>query len=154
VLWLTLKLLQGARKGSFVFYDDLTTDPQFVVPPSERLRLRRESLRSILMPDTDIPWSKSFSHATRTETGQVIAYFEDETTSPPGSIVTECDGTHSRVRKFLKGDTAACKQLPIRCLEGTVVFPTSAAKAMRNLDPLFMQNGRQNARCFCLLRLS
>jgi 2-polyprenyl-6-methoxyphenol hydroxylase-like FAD-dependent oxidoreductase len=93
------------------------------------------------MPNLDKYWSKSFSHAIRTETGQVIAYFEDGTTSPPGSIVIGCDGAHSQVRKFLKGDAAARKQLPIWCLGATVVFPTSVGKAMRDLDPYFMQIG-------------
>lgn len=138
------------EKGSFIFYDALTAKPLFIVPPSERLRLRRESLRSILMPDIDILWSKSFSYAAWTDSGEVIAHFEDGTTSLPGSILVGCDGAHSRVRKFLKGDASACKQLPIRCLGATVAFPTSVAKAMRDLDPYFMQVLRYEEQLYML----
>ena len=132
------------EKGSFVFYDARTGDALFKVPPSERLRLRRETLREILMPDVEINWSKSFSHVSKLDSGQVIAHFEDGSTSVPGSIVLGCDGAHSKVRKMLKGDAARCTQLLLRCLGATVVFSTAVAKGMRDLDPYFMQIGDKN----------
>lgn len=128
------------EKGSFVFYDARSGEALFTIPPSERLRLRRESLRSILMPDIDVHWSKSFSYVSKSK-DEVIAHFDDGTTSVAGSIVVGCDGANSRVRKTLLGDAAKCYQLPIRCLGATVVFSTAVTKAMRNLDPYFMQMG-------------
>ena len=129
------------EKGSFVFYDARSGEALFTIPPSERLRLRRESLRSILMPDIDIHWSKSFSHVSKSEDSGVVAHFNDGSTSVAGSIVVGCDGAHSRVRQLLTGDAAKCYQLPIRCLGATVIFSTTVAKAMRDLDPYFMQMG-------------
>lgn len=129
------------EKGSFVFYDARSGEALFTIPPSERLRLRRESLRSILLPDIDLNWSKSFSHISNGDKGEVIAHFEDGSTSAAGSVVVGCDGAHSRVRRMLTGDAARCYQLPLRCLGATVVFSTAVTKAMRDLDPYFMQMG-------------
>jgi 2-polyprenyl-6-methoxyphenol hydroxylase-like FAD-dependent oxidoreductase len=140
--------VHNGEKGAFVHYNALTAEKLFRVPPSERLRLRRQSFRQVLLSGIDVEWSRKFSSFTKNEDGTIVAHFEDGTRSPSGAVIVGCDGAHSKVRRALLPDASGNHQLPVRCLGVTVILPSSIAKPMRDLDPYFMQMGDQKQNVF------
>lgn len=49
------------EKGHFLFYDARSGEALWKVPPSERVRLRREGLRKVLLDGIDVKVGDAFS---------------------------------------------------------------------------------------------
>jgi len=51
--------VRSGEKGNFLFYDLRKGVALWKVPPSERLRLRRQSFRQLLLQNIDVQWGKA-----------------------------------------------------------------------------------------------
>ena len=140
--------VEAGEKGAFLFYDLQTGEALFQVPPSERLRLRRSTLRQLLLDGIDVKWSKDLADITLNPTGTVSAIFTDRTTSLQGSLLVGCDGSRSFVRQLLLPHSYYNTPLPVRLLGVSVVLPTSTVQPLRNLDPYFLQGGDKSSGVF------
>ena len=140
--------VESGEKGHFLFYDLRKGNALWKVPPSERLRLRRESFRQLLLEGIDVQWGKQITGIDAVGDDQIEARFVDGTSSPSGSLIVGCDGGRSQVRKLLMPHSFQNNQLPIRLLGVSVVFTAAAAKPLRDLDPYFMQGGDQETDVF------
>ncbi|KAI9788513.1 MAG: hypothetical protein M1816_006853 [Peltula sp. TS41687] len=128
-------------KGNFLFFDlrKGASEPRWKVPPADRIRVRRESLRRLLMEGVEIEWSKNLTSFT-TDGNTVTAQFADFS-SATGTLLVGCDGTRSKVRQLLCPDTYRNTQLPVRLLGVSARYPAEQAEKVRALDPFFFQGG-------------
>ena len=133
--------VEAGEKGAFLFYDLQAGEALFQVPPSQRLRLRRSTLRQLLLEGIDVQWSKDLSHITLKSAGTVSAIFNDGTASPQGSLLIGCDGSRSLVRQLLLPHSYRNTSLPIRLLGVSVILPSATVQPLRKLDPYFLQGG-------------
>jgi 2-polyprenyl-6-methoxyphenol hydroxylase-like FAD-dependent oxidoreductase len=140
--------VRSGEKGNFLFYDLRKGVALWKVPPSERLRLRRQSFRQLLLQNIDVQWGKQITGIDAVGDDQISAHFADGTSSPAGSIIVGYDGARSQVRKLLMPHSFQNHQLPIRLLGVSVVFTTAMAKPLRDLDPYFMQGGDKETDVF------
>jgi 2-polyprenyl-6-methoxyphenol hydroxylase-like FAD-dependent oxidoreductase len=131
--------VKSGEKGNFLFYDLRKGNALWKVPPSERLRLRRNAFRELLLEGIDVHWGKQITRIDTTGSDHIKAHFADGTFSPSGSLLVGCDGARSQVRKLLMPNSFQNYQLPVRLLGVSVVFTAAAAKPLRDLDPYFMQ---------------
>lgn len=131
--------VRSGEKGNFLVYDLRKGNALWKVPPSERLRLRREAFRQLLLQNIGVHWGKQTTSIEPVGDGQIRAQFANHTSSPPGSLIVGCDGARSQIRKLLMPQSFANHQLPVRLLGVSVVFSAAVAKPLRDLDPYFMQ---------------
>lgn len=129
--------VEAGEKGSFTFFDLSTAEPRWQVPAAERIRVSREKLRSLLLTDLNVQWSKTFTHV-ETVDGSVRATFSDDTLET-GSVLIGCDGANSAVRQILHPEDYHNQQLPIRLLGATVDYHKSSISEILKLDPFFLQ---------------
>ena len=142
------KAVKSGEKGNFLFYDLRKGNALWKVPPSQRLRLRREAFRQLLLDHVDVQWAKQITDVDTAGDDQIRARFCDGTSSPYGSLVVGCDGARSEVRKLLLPHSYQNHQLPVRLLGVSVVFAAAVAKPLRDLDPYFMQGGDKETDVF------
>jgi 2-polyprenyl-6-methoxyphenol hydroxylase-like FAD-dependent oxidoreductase len=140
--------VRSGEKGNFLFYDLRNGVALWKVPPSERLRLRRQAFRQLLLQNINVQWGKQVTGIDAVGDNQISAHFADSTSSPAGSIIVGCDGARSQVRKLLMPHSFQNYQLPIRLLGVSVVFSAAMAKPLRDLDPYFMQGGDKETDVF------
>ncbi|EPE03503.1 fad-binding domain containing protein [Ophiostoma piceae UAMH 11346] len=136
---------QGIRDtGRFLFLDLATATPVYVIPPSQRLRINRRKLRTLLSEGIDVAWNKALvSVETPAADGQdgVVAHFADGS-SAAGSLIVGADGSRSRTRRQLFPDNAAAAQLyslPVRFMGVTVRLTEDQVRPLRTIDPLLFQ---------------
>lgn len=129
--------VEAGEKGSFTFFDLSTAEAKWKVPAAERIRVSREKLKTLLLADLDVQWSKTLVSVELVNEA-VKATFSDGT-SATGSILVGCDGAHSAVRRILHPEEHQNSQLPIRLLGATVQYAECQISAIRDLDPFFLQ---------------
>lgn len=129
--------VEDGEKGSFTFFDLSTAEPRWQVPAAERIRVSREKLRTLLLTDLEVQWSKTLTKVELVN-DSVKATFADGT-SESGSILVGCDGANSAVRRILHPQEYQNEQLPIRLLGATVHYPEPSVSAILKLDPFFLQ---------------
>ena len=140
--------VKSGEKGHFLFYDLRNGLALWKVPPSERLRLRREAFRQLLLEHVDVQWGKHVTGIDTSGDRHIRAHFSNGASSPYGSLIVGCDGARSEVRKLLMPHSYQNHQLPIRLLGVSVVFEAAVAKPLRDLDPYFMQGGDKKTDVF------
>ncbi|KAH0565379.1 hypothetical protein GP486_001228 [Trichoglossum hirsutum] len=136
----------AGEDGNFLLLDLRTGDEKWRVPPNRRIRVRREGLRKVLMEEVDVEWGKKLEDVTATESG-LLARFADGTVAS-GAMLVGCDGARSRVRQLMCPRTYQNHELPVRLLGVSVIYPAKKVKAMRALDPFFLQAADYKADVF------
>ncbi|KAI9843366.1 MAG: hypothetical protein M1838_002655 [Thelocarpon superellum] len=126
-----------AGDGKFQLFDLRSGQVRWSVPPSRRIRVKRESLRRLLMDGIDVQWSKSIASVTTTTTG-VTVHFEDST-SASGALLLGCDGSRSRTRQILCPAAPRNTPLPVRLLGTSFACGKAKAEGLQKLDPFFFQ---------------
>ncbi|KAI9829291.1 MAG: hypothetical protein M1826_005755 [Phylliscum demangeonii] len=126
-----------AGDGNFLLLDLRSAQVRYRVPPSRRIRVRREGLRRLLMEGVEVEWSKRLE-GFRTDGDVVTACFADGSEAT-GSLLVGCDGSRSRVRQLLCPQHYQNLVLPVRLLGVSVPYPAPVAETMRALDPFFLQ---------------
>lgn len=103
----------------------------------KRIRLSREKLRTLLLTDIEVQWSKTLTEISGDDRS-VKATFSDGT-SETGSLLVGCDGANSTVNRILhpkghkdEGETG------LRLLLATADYPASEISAIRKIDPFFL----------------
>ncbi|KFY26149.1 hypothetical protein V493_04244 [Pseudogymnoascus sp. VKM F-4281 (FW-2241)] len=126
--------------GNLKLFNLQTGQDDFMTPSSDspRHRFARENLRRLLMDGLDIEWSKNLVEVQELDSDKVIAKFSDGT-SAKGSILVGCDGSRSRVRRFLCPTNYTNNVVPVRLLGTTVLYPQEKYKKIQALDPYFFQ---------------
>ncbi|TFY69027.1 hypothetical protein EVG20_g3324 [Dentipellis fragilis] len=124
-------------KGNFLYLNTLTGETVWKIPPSRRLRLKRESFRRLLMQGIDIQFGKTFASFEILPDG-VVAQFADGS-SVKGSLLIGADGSNSNVRKQLCPETHHLQQLPIRFTGVSYEVLEEAVSPLRKIDPLLFQ---------------
>ncbi|KAI5362513.1 putative FAD-binding domain, FAD/NAD(P)-binding domain superfamily [Septoria linicola] len=129
--------VRADQKGNFTFYDLSTGEAKWKVPAGERIRVSRERLRNLLLTGLNVEWDKNVGGVTKKSSGVTISFFDG--TSATGSFLIACDGAHSLVRRLVYPNKHENFQLPMRFLGAGVDYPESQVRALRRLDPYFMQ---------------
>lgn len=114
------------EKGHFLFYNARTGEAIWKISPSERVRLRGEGLREVLMDGIEVKWSKQLNTFAPNKAG-INAMFMDGTEAE-GSMIVGCDGSRSRIRELLVTRAFENFQLPSRLL-GVCRIPHKSCKA-------------------------
>lgn len=88
-------------------------------------------------------WSRTLTSFEKSPGCQFIDAHFSHGPSETGTLLIGADGYHSRTRRLLVPGPALATNhtLPIRLLGVSVIYPTSFAKKMRDLDPFFFQGG-------------
>lgn len=126
--------------GRFLFLDLKTCEPKFVIPPSKRMRLHRQKLRSLLSEGARIQYGKTLYNLTQTS-GSILAHFDDGTTIE-GALLIGADGSSSRTRRLLfamNPSAGALNPLPVRFMGVTIRLDPFQAQNLRDIDPLLFQ---------------
>jgi len=132
---------QAAVKfGEEGYYDVLnltTAEPIKQKRTQKRVRLSREKLRTLLITNIEVQWSKTLTQISADD-DSVKATFSDGT-SETGSMLIGCDGANSTVNRILHpeghedvGETGR------RLLLATASYPASEVSAIRQIDPFFL----------------
>jgi 2-polyprenyl-6-methoxyphenol hydroxylase-like FAD-dependent oxidoreductase len=127
----------AGEDGNFLLLDLRSGEVMWRVPPSRRIRVRREGLREVLMQGVDVRWGKRVVDV-KVMGEEVVALFADGMAAE-GSLVVGCDGVRSRVRRVVCPDAYQNHELPVRLLGVSVVYPAEKVESMRALDPFFLQ---------------
>ncbi|KAG0125920.1 hypothetical protein HOY82DRAFT_587403 [Tuber indicum] len=124
-------------RGNFLFLNAETGEIQHRIPPSMRMRFRRQGFRQLLMEGLAVQWGKKLANIEQNEDG-VMAYFEDGT-SASGALLIGAEGSRSRTRQTLCPDNYQLIPLPIRLTGCAVRLTASQVAPLRALDPLLLQ---------------
>lgn len=129
--------VDAGEKGSFTFFDLSTGEAKWKVPASERIRVSRERLRTLMLCGLDVQYSKLLSDIRKDDNGVTVTF--DDGSSTTGCIVVGCDGANSQVRRLCHPDSFSNDQLPVRFIGAGVRYTEDQVAAIRELDPYFLQ---------------
>ncbi|KAH3671331.1 hypothetical protein OGAPHI_000554 [Ogataea philodendri] len=124
--------------GNFVYINASTGQPLVHIPPSKRLRVRREQIRRTLLEGIDVQWSHKTVSVETTEES-VTVHFQNGK-SVTGGLLIGAEGSNSATRRFTNPDNYALYDLPIRFLGATVnLTPEEYAEVGAKFDKLLFQ---------------
>ncbi|KAH7325565.1 FAD binding domain protein [Stachybotrys elegans] len=136
---------RNGENGNFLFFNLVTAEALWQVPPSKRIRMAREKFRRVLMDGIPIKWNHTFESFQAGADGSATANFSTPSGSHTveGCLIVGCDGSRSRVRSSLFPDPAVHNnyQLPVRLLGASTIYPKELTAPVRKLDPFFFQGG-------------
>ncbi len=135
---------QGIKDtGRFLFLDLATAEPVYQIPPSERLRINRLKFRGLLAKGLDVNWGKQVSGFNADLDDGVEVMFSDGT-SAMGSMLIGADGSGSKVRRALLGESVGkLNQLPARFMGVTVRLTPEEVEPLRSIDPFLFQGSHR-----------
>lgn len=124
--------------GSFKYINASTGESVVSIPPSKRLRVRREQIRRMLLTGIDVNWNCKLSDITL-DNGKVTVMCE-KGKSFTGDILIGCEGANSITRKIICPDDGDSYQLPIRfCGARVKMTKQETASIADKFDPLLFQ---------------
>ena len=136
--------------GNFLFLNLADCSTKYRIPPSERRRVNREKLRSVLLDGVKdhVHWSKRLVDIQTGPDGTgVEAIFQDGTRAS-GSLVVGAEGSNSTTRKYLNPSDYRNRQLPIRFVGSGIDMTAEQVRPLRALDPLLFQGCHPDTSCF------
>lgn len=124
--------------GSFKYINATTGDTILAIPPSKRLRVRREQIRRALLKGIDVQWNCKLTEITETLNGVIVTCESSQTFE--GDVLLGCEGSNSATRKIISGKEGKLNYLPIRFC-GAKVKMTGAETddIAKRFDPLLFQ---------------
>ncbi|KAH7323464.1 FAD-binding domain-containing protein [Rhexocercosporidium sp. MPI-PUGE-AT-0058] len=142
---------QGIRDtGRFLFLDLATAEPVYQIPPSERLRVNRLKLRALLAEGVDVRWGKyAVGFDADIDGGEGVKVVFSDGTSAIGSVLIGADGSGSKIRRVLLGESVGkLNQLPVRFMGVTVRLTPEEVEPLRSIDPLLFQGSHRETGTF------
>lgn len=125
--------------GMFKYLNASTGEIILAIPPSQRLRVRREEIRRILLKGIDVQWDCKLEDITYV--GDKVQVKCESGRCFEGDILLGCEGSNSITRKLLCGpEEGSLNYLPIRFC-GAKVRMTGAEmlEIEHRFDPLLFQ---------------
>lgn len=124
--------------GNFKYINASTGESVVSIPPSKRLRVRREQIRRMLLTGIDVQWNCRLSDIRFDNEGvQVVC---ENGTVLSGDILLGCDGANSLTRRVINPDDGLVYQLPIRFCGARVPMTKQETDAIAStFDPLLFQ---------------
>lgn len=125
--------------GNYKFFNLETLDRAFAAPVDpDRMRIRREGFRKLLLSDLNVQWNTRITEITPDEDGVSVTLPDKSIVR--GKLLVGADGSSSAARKFLCPTTAENIPLPLRFI-GVVIklSPQSTALITDTIDPLTFQ---------------
>lgn len=127
-----------ADTGTFKYINGSTGETIFSIPPSLRLRVRREQVRRILLNGINVNWGCKLVSLDSTQDG-VTAICEGGRQFS-GNILLGCDGANSMVRRNLCHKEGELNKLPFRFCGAKVEMTNREIQSIsENFDPLLFQ---------------
>ncbi|KAL1972577.1 hypothetical protein VTN31DRAFT_6991 [Thermomyces dupontii] len=125
--------------GRYLFFDLKNGEPKYSLdfPKTGRLRVLRTKLRKLLTTGLDISWSKKLVEVQE-NSDSVTAIFDDGTTCK-GRLIVGCDGSASRVRKYVYPTAYENQTVPVWFVGTTVRYTPEQIRPALELDPYFFQ---------------
>ncbi|CUM63816.1 uncharacterized protein PRCAT00001400001 [Priceomyces carsonii] len=125
--------------GNFKYINASSGETIISIPPSRRLRIRREQLRQILLQDIDVKWNcKMVNLDTSIENKIVVTCSNGEFFK--GDVLLGCDGSNSITRRLVCPDTGSLYHLPVRfCGSKIKLSGEEVEKISEKFDPLLFQ---------------
>lgn len=130
--------------GHYKFFNLETMEKRFAAPVDpERMRIRREGFRKLLLPGTNVKWASQVEKITPEEDGVLVSLPDNYRIR--GKLLVGADGSNSVTRKFLCPKTAENIPIPVRFL-GVIVklSPDMAHSIIDFIDPLTFQGCHPN----------
>lgn len=123
--------------GTFLYLDASNCETVVKIPPSRRLRVRREQLRRVLLSGIDVKWGYQTSQVEINDDGVEVTCKNGEKLT--GSMLIGAEGSNSTTRKFLRPDAHALNQLPVQFCGASVEMSSQEISELQALDPLLFQ---------------
>lgn len=128
----------GDDTGNFKYIDASNGETIVSIPPSHRLRVRREQIRRTLLKGIDVQWDCKLLEIKETDTGVKVTCGNGKVFE--GDVLLGCDGLNSATRKILCGDEGKLYQLPLRFCGAKVPMTGAEQQAIsERFDPLLFQ---------------
>lgn len=124
--------------GNFRYINATTGSTILAIPPSKRLRVRREQIRRALLKGIDVQWDCKLSEITETSDGIIIKCASGRTFE--GDVLLGCDGSNSATRRIICGEEGKLNYLPIRfCGAKVKMTGEETDDIAARFDPLLFQ---------------
>lgn len=124
--------------GNFRYIDASNGNTIVSIPPSRRLRVRREQIRRTLLKGIEVQWDCKLSKISETPTGVKVTCANGQVFE--GDVLLACDGANSTARKILCGKHGELHQLPLRFCGAKVPMSGAEQKQISaRFDPLLFQ---------------
>lgn len=124
--------------GKFMYINAATGEPVVSIPPSKRLRVRREQIRRMLLKGIDVQWDCKLTSINTSES-QVTVTCEGGKTFV-GDVLIGCEGANSITRRIICPDNGQCYQLPVRfCGAKVKMTKEEVDEIATTFDPLLFQ---------------
>ncbi|KAG7924669.1 hypothetical protein KL925_005100 [Ogataea polymorpha] len=104
--------------GNFVYINAESAKSLVHIPPSKRLRVRREQIRKTLLEGIDVNWSCKTVEVRTTDTEVTVTCENGRTFT--GKLLIGAEGSNSITRRFTNPDNYQLYDLPVRFLGSTV----------------------------------
>ncbi|OBA22379.1 FAD/NAD(P)-binding domain-containing protein [Metschnikowia bicuspidata var. bicuspidata NRRL YB-4993] len=125
--------------GTFRYINASDGSTILSIPPSQRLRVRREQIRRILLKGIDVHWNCKLTRVAHLKCGRVVAQCESGREFQ-GDVLLGCDGANSQIRRLFCGDAGRLEVLPVRfCGAKVKISRAEEAHLARQFDPLLFQ---------------
>jgi 2-polyprenyl-6-methoxyphenol hydroxylase-like FAD-dependent oxidoreductase len=123
--------------GKFIYINAATGKPVVSIPPSKRLRVRREQIRRMLLSGIDVEWGCKLSDIS---TGDEVQVTCENGKVFKGDVLIGCDGANSTTRRVICPGTGELYQLPVRFCGAKVKMTKEETEAIASsFDPLLFQ---------------
>lgn len=124
--------------GKFIYINAGTGEPVVSIPPSKRLRVRREQIRRILLQGIDVQWDCKVEKIDRSnnEVSVICANGRKFT----GDVLVGCEGANSITRRLICPENGQLYQLPVRFCGAKVRMTKEETELIaKAFDPLLFQ---------------
>lgn len=124
--------------GTFKYINATTGETVVSIPPSKRLRVRREQIRRTLLKGIDVQWNCKLTDISQSASGVTVTCASGQTFV--GDVLLGCEGSNSATRKIICGDDGVLNYLPIRfCGAKVEMNGKEAEEIAQRFDPLLFQ---------------
>lgn len=124
--------------GNFKYINATTGNTILAIPPSKRLRVRREQIRRALLKGIDVKWNCKLTEITETNDGVIVKCDSGQTFE--GDVLLGCEGSNSATRKIICGEEGKLNYLPIRFCGAKVRMSGDETNDIAaRFDPLLFQ---------------